>query len=677
MKRPMIFIVIYLCFGILLNCLFSNVIAITLIFVGIFISVCLIYVKTQYKGTFILYLIFILGFILCYKSKIYDVEKLNKVDTYEGIVIDKDKGIYYDTLTVKLFDDKNYKVLVRTDNQKLNISDVIEFKCVLEPVENNNNRGLYNEYYNLKSDGIHYKANTSDVKYLRTYKNINYYNNEISNKIKKVYDEVLPPTEADIVKALILGSKDNLDNQTIKLYREGGIYHILALSGMHIAILTTFLMFVLNFFIAGKRKNVIVIIFLIFYTLLTGSSISTVRAVIMAIIVLLAPILRRDYDVLSSIATAGVIMLLVNPMMLLTVSFVLTYTSVITIVVLSPKIQDLFSKIAIKTDNKILLKINKNSFDVIAPSISIYLVTNMILVIYFYYFYPYSIFVNLIIAFLIPILLILSFICGILGTISLSLAHFIAPAIYYILVFFEFTSKFFTNLPNSAILIGRPNILFVIGYFLLIFAIFFVAYNKKVTMLVTSLIIMFVSSIINFTTITIFTGDNNIVVIKKDDIVLIDSKTNKGYNAVNFVLSNGEDKVSTIVTADISNTIALHEKEMIENVYIKSDNPLIEELKKRKINYIEVTDSSKFVIDNMTYFILGNNVYIENDDFTFSNIIEYKDVIKTNIENYSIVLQDDYYYDIIINEENFDDVEIKKGTQNIDIYLFKNKMLVR
>lgn len=673
MKRPIICILVFLCFGIITSLIFENIGAIILISIGLFLFNVYLVIKYRSKYIFLIYLMYIIGFFLTINSQNFDETKINNTYELNGIVLDKQEGKYYNNLTVKVFSENNYKISLITNDYDVNVSDIISFESVLSEIDNNKNIGEFNNYYNSKSKGIDFIAYSNDITYIDTAKNIKYYSTKISDRIEAVFNQTLPFTEAQIVNALILGDKEFLDKDISDLYKKAGIYHILALSGMHISILSAFVLFILNFIFKDNKKNIFTILFLIFYLILTGSSTSTTRAVIMASVILLAPLFKRDYDIISSICFCAILMLVVSPLTLFTPSFILSFSSVLSIVLLSEKISLKLTKFTIKSDNKLLLFLNSNRIRYISPFISIYLVLNIFLVIYYYYFYPYSILVNIIISPFIAIVLILSFILGIVGLFSISLANILAPSVYYILLFFEFIAKISLKLPFNEILIGRPSNFFILSYFLILISVFYLKNKTKIITLTIAFCLMIIPNFINFVEISILNNDNNSVIIKNNELVLLDTMTKNTNNTANYILSKGYDKVSVIVTNSTDNLMNLKNMEMIENVYILENNPLINELEEKEISFNIVKEGEKFIIDELEYYIMFDNVYMQNKNLSFSNITNDEMIIPTNIQNKTVNLQDYYEYDIIVNNEKI----IPKNSENIYIYSFRNKILIR
>lgn len=115
----------------------------------------------------------------------------------------------------------------------------------------------------------------------------------------------VPETEGRLLGALLLGDDKNVDGNVKLSFRRSGLSHVLALSGMHLAMMTSFLLFVLERLRLPHRLKVIsVLLFLWTYTALTGFSPSLLRAAIMLSIVEMGMLFRRIPDVYTSLFLA-------------------------------------------------------------------------------------------------------------------------------------------------------------------------------------------------------------------------------------------------------------------------------------------------------------------------------------------------------------------------------------
>ncbi len=665
MKRPIVFITIFMCLGIMCNYYFDNIYSVILAAIGLFLFNIIICLKYSNKKHIVLYLFFILGFSLVSNKTNINLDEQHLI---QGVVTNKtDNSLLVTTSTI---DNKNedINILLKNYSENVNTFDEISFTSKLIEFDKNSY-----EYIYYKSNNIKFKTYSNEVHLVGTTKNFHYYLNTISQSFSSIYDKIFPKNISEIVKAFVLGQNENISTKTLNLYKQGGIIHIIALSGLHIAIVCTFLMFTLNILIKDNRKNLIVIAFLIFYLILTGSSLSTTRAVIMGICVLIAPLFRREKDTLASIFFAGFLILLIYPYSLFSASFILSFTSVLSIVLLTPKIKKSYNVIAVRLNSKFLLSIKLIELEYISSFLSIYLIMSVILTYYFNYFYPYSIFVNLIIAPFIAPLIILSIICGIVGLFSITLATFIGATVYYILAFFEFICNLFINLPHSQIHIGKPSLFFIILYLITIYIIFFYK-NKKTAPLLIILILFISTNVINnnIYRIDIINNDNECVFINHKGSVMIETKTDSIYNIEKYILNSQSKNISSIVTDSIDETIFLNDNNLLKDVYICEGNKLIDDLINNDIKCNVVKNNEKFTIKSDSYLIDDNNVYLQTKNFSFSNIKDYTDVLCVDVQNN---VQNINGYDIIVNEQ--DEIIENKSFNKRSIYFIKDKIIIR
>lgn len=132
-------------------------------------------------------------------------------------------------------------------------------------------------------------------------------------------------------KALILADKGGLREGDQKFFREAGISHILAVSGLHTGILTIALLWLtapLIFFGGRNLRYITVIIAVWFFTLLTGMNYSTVRAALMLTIAAIAWIMERQRAAFPSVCVAAIIILLIDPDALYNIGFQLSFICV-------------------------------------------------------------------------------------------------------------------------------------------------------------------------------------------------------------------------------------------------------------------------------------------------------------------------------------------------------------
>ena len=149
--------------------------------------------------------------------------------------------------------------------------------------------------------------------------------------------ELFSGDDAGFLLALLTGRRGELSTQADVDLSEAGVYHILAVSGMHCAYLLA-----LVGSLTGKHRRrltaAVAIPILVFYALLTGASPSVVRACVMLSFLTAAPLFRRESDPPTALLTALFLILLNNPFAAKSVSLQLSFGAVVGLLWLSPRV---------------------------------------------------------------------------------------------------------------------------------------------------------------------------------------------------------------------------------------------------------------------------------------------------------------------------------------------------
>ncbi len=149
-----------------------------------------------------------------------------------------------------------------------------------------------------------------------------------------------------MIEALLLGQKQNLDPEITRSFRDAGVIHILALSGLHVGII----LLILRFFTMPLRRirygsiiqTVFLIAALIGFAFLTGASPSIRRAVTMFSFVAIGLGFNRKTSTFHALAVSAFVLLVHDPRLLFQVGFQLSYTAVLSIVLIQPLLANLW-----------------------------------------------------------------------------------------------------------------------------------------------------------------------------------------------------------------------------------------------------------------------------------------------------------------------------------------------
>ncbi len=157
-------------------------------------------------------------------------------------------------------------------------------------------------------------------------------------KLGRQLDQVLG-NASPVAKALLIGDRTDLSDETMTVFRDGGIAHVLAVSGLHVGILMAGILFLLRRLHAShKVQFVMVTVILLAYCRLLDFSAPVVRAAILTEVLLAGHLLRKAQDPLTTLSFAFLLVLLLRPMDLFSLGFQLSFLAVAGIVLLGDRI---------------------------------------------------------------------------------------------------------------------------------------------------------------------------------------------------------------------------------------------------------------------------------------------------------------------------------------------------
>ena len=255
------------------------------------------------------------------------------------------------------------------------------------------------------------------------------------------------PTTAFFI-ATITGDDSFLTDNSREQYSRSGLAHILALSGLHVAIIATVIaifLFPLHLMRQRKMRYIITITILWIYAIVTGLSPSVTRAVIMTSLFLLALMIERRNSSLNTLCFAALVILLFSPMSLYSIGFQLSFCAVTSILVFANRINPISPR----------HKIAFHFASLITVSISAMIGTGLISAYYFHTFPVYFLLSNII------VLLILPFVLG--GGILLTLLLAIGVEAQWLCIALDFGYSIISNtcqLCNSLPYASIDNIYF-------------------------------------------------------------------------------------------------------------------------------------------------------------------------------------------------------------------------
>lgn len=628
MKRPAIYILIYILIGIFFGINFNLMQSFyAFLFISVTITAIIMISFKKYLFILLLPIAFLGLYIGISSSSSTNIYIDNFADTSENIAVqavvndvikEYDEYTKYSITSQKLITSE-YKANDRINmylytSERLMLGDVVKFESKLRHGNIKRNESDFNEELYFKTKKIKYKVFSDEVLVCGKTSSLQISINKISEKIQSIIYNIYNEKDAGIITAMVIGDKTGLDSKIYETYRQAGIVHIIAISGLHISILATILLFLLKPF--GRYvPPIILLIFLAFYSILTGCSVSIVRASIMMLFYIMGGLISRRYDILSSAAVTCCILLCYNPYYIYDLGFQYSFISVF----------------AIGLTTEILNKYNiKNKFIALfIISLAVSLATKPITMYNFYYINSIDVFLNVIVLFIMQIMMPLILISVVAGFIYIKLGLLVGTVVHLLLNIIEYLSEITLKIPLSYIMTGGASILIIITLYLIIISVYKILIGKKYTIPLLLICILFIaytniSKYTGFQADFIYVGQGDCTILRENDkCFLIDCGSSEyrpyGQTILNELSYNNVKKINGIYISHLDydhmgGIIEIADFITIENIYIGSNfienenyYMLLDAASKNNINieYIDIGHSNKISENstiNLIYF---------------------------------------------------------------------------
>ena len=281
------------------------------------------------------------------------------------------------------------------------------------------------------------------------------------------YQKILPPSEADLMGGLTLGTKENIDKEFRNSLVETSTIHIIALSGYNVTIVANFLRGVFSqvSFIGSRGALFGGALGIIFFVAMTGMQSSAIRAGLMALIALLGRGTGRTYDAFRALLIAGCTMIIWNPKFLVyDVSFQLSFLATLGMIFLTPIYLDLFKRVPENIFNFIPLR------ELMSTTLGAQTAVVPFIIYKMGVFSLIALPANILVLPAVPLAMGVGTVAGILGNFSINLATPFAFVTHLLLQYIIILVNFFASVPFAYISFrGVPIFLCFMMYSCLIF----------------------------------------------------------------------------------------------------------------------------------------------------------------------------------------------------------------
>lgn len=589
------------------------------------------------------YLYYILFFITCIFlliniNKKIDVPILTN-NSYELIINDykindKTITIYFDNIIGKYYVDNDEKVKEFKDNYSFGDKIYIEGEI---SVPNNNtipNNFNYKDY--LYHKYIYYIIKIDKIKMIS--KNDNIFLN-IKNSIYKRIDTI---KYNDYLYAFILGKSYYIDSEVLNNYKINGITHLFALSGLHVSMFSSIILFILKKIkLSEKLSYFITSLFLIFFAFIASFTPSIVRSVLFFILSSINNVYYLYVKPKYLLYIVFSILIFINPFYIYDTGFILSFCISFFILLFNEK-----------------NKINNNLLSILVISIlstlsSLPIIINMSYEINILGFINNLFFIPYVTYIVFPLSIIVVFI---------SKLSFI---LNFLIIIMEYVSKVSSNIFNIKLIFPKMSLFLIIIYYVLLILIVKKINLKKIFIIYLSFLYFRCdfdkNNYVYF--IDVGQGDSALIVTKNNKSILIDTggKVGSNYslmksNVIPFFKSIGIRKLDYLFITHGDYDHAGYGIDLVNNFNVKNrfTNKGKYNLLEKKLN-IKSFNNSYIKIDNVEIYSLNSKHYNnENSDSLVLLVI---------IDNYKLLFMGDASINTekdIMNNYDIDDVFILK-----------------
>ena len=418
-----------------------------------------------------------------------NIENIEYIECIAKIISIKEEKEYTNKYIVKVLDvNENYDIenikLIMYLEKDINFlpGDIVYVKGEFSIADSKRNYGGfdYNKY--LKQSKIFGIIQAEECIKISKQEDLYSFLENIRYKFIIKIESLYNNENAGFLKSLLFGKTDGLTDDIKYSFRDSSLSHVLAISGMHVTYVVIGIKFVLDKIVKSKKfKNNLLIFFIIFFSFITGNSVSGIRACIMGVMSIFANNFERKNNFYFSLIYSFLIIILFNPYNIYNIGLWLSYMGSLGIVCFS----SFFKKYIYK-------KINfKKKINIIFQKIREYIIENFVvtfsaqilifpIMMYVFNTISISFFIsNILVSFFVGPLLILGYASVLLSFINFPFIKLIVYVTETLIVIVVKISEICSKLPFSKIYVITPNIIMVFVYYGIVFGLIYFSFKKR------------------------------------------------------------------------------------------------------------------------------------------------------------------------------------------------------
>jgi len=375
----------------------------------------------------------------------------------------------------------------------------------------------------------------------------------VQEKICRIYDS--DPICAAFMTAELTGDRSLFSTEDYTQLSQVGMAHLFAVSGLHCAFLVSLIGFIIP---PGRRRlfAVTAIASMLFYMLMVGLTPSVVRACIMQIFLLTAPLCKRESDGLTALGSALLVLLAANPFAIGSVSLQLSFAATLGLVTLAPKIMESCRDLGKKWPRaaRMILRFVLASA---AVTVSALVFTAPLTAYYFNILALVSPLSNLLIVWAAGWSFMLGFVTVLIGFVFLPAAQVLSVFSSMLIYYVHYVAGFLAKLPFHAVYFSNRLLLYWMAYcYAMLIGCYLIGGRKRRYAAASVLAVLTLIAAVKLNTRTYYGGDLNIMVMDVGQGESVALYTGTSAALVDCGSSSGTDPGSTV--ADMLETMGIH-----------------------------------------------------------------------------------------------------------------------
>lgn len=451
-----------------------------------------------------------------------------------------------------------------------------------------------------------------------------YWPAKIGNQMRNSIEQVCDSDTAAFLKAILTGDRHDLQENTYfyAMLKRSGVVHCIAISGMHLSFLVTFLYVLLG---RGTAAAIVCIPVTLLFMAVTGFTPSVVRAGVMQLALSLSGLTRREYDGDTALGLSLLLLVAWNPYAILNAGLQLSFASTLGILHFSQPISAALPGFGKKLEKrKYIVSLSRYVRSSVAVSLSAMILTVPLTVLYFNQFSIVAPVTNLLILWAVSLCFSIGLITTLMGLFLPSAAAILAWPVRILVRYITVVAGMIGNLPFASFSPEAPmmGVGMLLSYLLLLYFRFRPGLSKRLQgFLVSSAVCMLVCILLNrgyyqteaLCTAALDVGQGQCIVITGKDYTLVadcggSGSENAGDTAADYLLNCGRSKIDILLLTHLHQDHANGVIELLRRIPIRQlilpadDSQLGMEI----MTAAETSGTSVAVISNVVeYWTLG------------------------------------------------------------------------